>query len=371
MSDAKANGAAVLGGVISEPRGGAWRAELDVDLDDATKVTGDVEIEVGGVVWRGTSIEVGAYGGRTKLRAVGGKAGLGKPTKPRFYRTMPARTVAVDALGDGGEALSDTSDAATLGTILPLWTRADGIVSEALEQLLDELDATWRVLRDGTVWIGNETWPTVTDKTAIVIDDVPSEARMTIATEAPVVTPGSTFLERRVSRVETRIAPDSVRSSLWFDSGDAGGDVVRVAFERIVRQATKHFDYYATYSGKVVAQNGDGTLELRLDSPRLPGMSRIPIRAGAMTLKVKGGAEVNVVFLNGSPAKPCVTYVDPKALLEASLDPAVKVTVNAVQVVTQNGRPLARVGDMVQVISTPPGTPAIGQIMTGNNLHRG
>ncbi len=354
------------------PRVGVWRADLTLDLEDASKVGDEVTLSVDGLEWKGTAVEVGAYTGRVHLRMAGGNAGMPKPVVPRFYRAMPARVVAQDLLAEGGEELSSTANQDVLSSILPLWTRASGIVSEALEQLLDELGATWRVLADGTVWVGTETWPEASNvKDVIVLAEVPNEARIEFGSATPNLVPGTTFRGRRVSRVEIHISPSDVHTKAWFDEGDGGGDVMRVAIERLVRQATRHFDYFATYSGKAVAQNTDGTLELRLDSTRLPGMSRVPIRVGVMTLKVKTGAEVNVVFLNGSPARPSVTYVDPKSLLETTLDPSTKVKVDAIEVVTQNGRPLARVGDMVQVISTPPGTPAIGQIMTGNNLHRG
>jgi hypothetical protein len=366
-----ANGQTVIGGKITLPRVGVWRADLDVLASSDDKLTGRVAVVTEKSTFVGTSIDVGSFAGRTKLRMVGGAAGMAKATKARFYHAIPGHVPVVDVLAEGGEQLSSTASSAELGAILPFWTRPAGIVSEGLEQLVDELGAAWRVLGDGSVWVGVESWPVVNPKGIILLDSVGSEGRIAIADEWPTILPGCTFRDRRVSRVEIEITPSQTRTSIWFDSGEGGGDIVRTALEGIVRQATKHLDYQTLHGARVVKQNGDDTLELRLDADHLPGMSRIPIRAGVMKLKVKQGAAVTVAFLEASPAKPCVVHVDPDGILEATLAPTARVTINAAQVVTQNGRPLARVGDMVQVISTPPGTPAMGQIMTGNNQHRG
>src|SRR5262245_37934766 len=98
MTTATANDLSVINASIRAPRVGAWRAELDIDGSDATKVTGKVTIKAGDTVWVGTSKpdEVGAFVGRIKVRIVGGAAGLTKPTTAKFYHSIPARTVIED-----------------------------------------------------------------------------------------------------------------------------------------------------------------------------------------------------------------------------------------------------------------------------------
>lgn len=371
MSEATANGVTVIAGTIVMPRVGAWRADLELDLEDASKVIGNVSIAVGDLTFEGFSQEATAFSARTQLRVVGGRGGLGKPTKPRFYQSIPARVPLEDILVEGGEKLSSTSAADKTGTSLPLWTRPAGVVSEGLELLVEELSAVWRILPDGTVWVGVESWPEAKLKDVLILADAGHEASVQFVSDTPSLKPGMLFQNRRVSRVELAIGPSATRTTAWFDDGEGSADVLRGAIAGLVRQETKHLDYQTMHGAKVVSQNGDGTLELRLDSATLPGMSKVPIRAGVLKLKVKPGAIVTVAFLEASPAKPCVVHVDPKGILEASLEPTAKLTVNAAQVITQNGRPLARIGDMVSGVSTPPGTPFIGQIMTGNPTHRG
>lgn len=328
MSTGKANGLTLLLGSIRVPRVGVWVAEIELDGDDASKVSGAVTIELGATTWKGTAIESGAFSGRLKARILGGSAGLRKPTKPKFYASIPARVVVGDLLAEGGETLSSTSDAAKLGTILPFWTRPAGTVSEGLENVLDEIGASWRVLPDGTVWIGTETWPNAQVKDVHVESEDPKDSKMVIGSEDPSLVPGTTFQGRKVSRVEHDIAPGKTRTTAFFDAtGTQSLDPLRAAFDGIIRQATKHFDFYAVRAGKVVSQNNDGTLEIRLDDESVPGMSKIPIAYGVpgISAKVKPGARVHVEFAEGSPTKPRAVVVDSSGAVELQVNAFVKV----------------------------------------------
>lgn len=325
MATATANGITVLTATVSVPRVGVWRADLDLDTADAAKVTGKIALVLDDVTWSGKAIEVGAFIGRVKVRLLGGAAGFSKPTQPRFYQAMPAKTVITDLLTEGGERLSSTSDAAKLGTILPFWTRHAGTVGEGLENVLDELGAVWRVLPDGSVWIGVETWPKSDPKNVAVEAEVASESKIVFSSDAPSLLPGTTFRDRKVSRVEHSIETGKTRTTAWFETGTPGtGDAFRSALDGLVRQATKHIDFYAVRSGKVVAQNGDGTLEIKLDDADMPGMSKIPIAYGVpgISAKVKSGAKVHVQWADGSPTKPRAVVIDPADILELQVNSA-------------------------------------------------
>jgi hypothetical protein len=330
MSDATANGLNVLEASVHLPRIGVWRAELVLDGVDASKANGVVAIVAGDTTYTGTSLESGAFVGRIKVRMVGGAGGFGKATEPKFYHRIPAKVVINDLLGEGGERLSSTSDASKLGTILPFWTRNAGTVGEGLGNVLDEIGATWRVLPDGSVWIGSETWPTAKPTDVIVESESPQDSRIEFSSASPSLLPGTTFRDRKVSRVEHTIAPGKTRTSAWFDdAGTQDGDPLRAALNGLVRQATKHVDFYVVRAGEVVSQNPDGTLELKLDDPDMPGLSKIPIAYGipGVTAKVKPKARVHVEFADGSPTKPRAVVIDSSALLEAKIEAAVKVAI--------------------------------------------
>ncbi len=322
MSSATANGLNVLVGTIRAPRVGVWQAEVELDGEDASKANGSITLVTGSVTWKGTAIESGAFVGRVKVRMFGGAGGLGKATAARFYHAIPARTVITDLLGEGGETLSSTSDAGKLGTILPFWTRHAGTVSEGLGNVLDEIGATWRVLPDGTIWIGTETWPAATAADVVVESEDPKDSRIVFSSTDPSLLPGTTFRDRKVSRVEHAISASKTRTTAWFDSGEAAADPLRAALDVLVRQATKHFDFYAIRAGKVVSQNGDGTLEIKLDDADMPGMSKVPIAYGVpgISAKVKKGARVHVSFADGSPTKPRAVVIDSAEVIELQVN---------------------------------------------------
>ena len=86
-------------------------------------------------------------------------------------------------------------------------------------------------------------------------------------------------------------------------------DRIMGALESFVRGLFPNIDYLALYPARVAAQNGDGTLELVPDDPRLPGLSSVPVRYGTpdTTAVVASGARVLLGFAGGDPSKPIAT----------------------------------------------------------------
>lgn len=122
--------------------------------------------------------------------------------------------------------------------------------------------------------------------------------------------------------------------------------------EKIVLHLTARFDLMAAYPAKIVAQNSDGTLELKPESESLPSVSRVPIRLGlpGCRVKVKAGGRVLLTFEEGDPRRPVATLWDTTALEEISIVATGKVKVTAQSVeLKPNGRPIACQGDMVRV----------------------
>lgn len=373
MSELLANGASVLSATLAFPRVGVWHATVEIDADSADDFAGRVELDAGDAgVFVGTTQPNGAslFAGRVRAKIAGGRAGFGTWCEPKFYRSIVASTVLREALAVGQEVLSDGSTG--VDAILPFWTRPEATVGESFEELVTSLGLVWRVLDDSSVWVGKETWPEAQlSADATVLEENPAE-RTAVLADGEKLRPGQTFQGRHVGRVEIVVGPSGSRTTAWFQESDAEGDPIRVALTKIVRQMTRTIDFLAAYPARVVKQNGDGSLELKPKSEKMPGMSRIPIRYGVpgVRAKVKAGSFVNVEFEHGDPSAPVATVWDRESVSELTVK-ADRVVVDATDVEVQKGRPLARVGDLVQVISTPPGTPAIGQILTGNNMHRG
>lgn len=88
-------------------------------------------------------------------------------------------------------------------------------------------------------------------------------------------------------------------------------DSVKASFFRLARASNPRVDYMCAYRGTVVSQTGQ-TVDVRMDDPRIPGMSGIPLQPGipGATVEVFAGARVLVAFENGDPAKPVALLWD-------------------------------------------------------------
>lgn len=84
-------------------------------------------------------------------------------------------------------------------------------------------------------------------------------------------------------------------------------DRIKDSLFALVRAANPTVDYYAFYRATVVSQTGDGRyVDVRPDSPKIPGMSKVPLKLGlpGATAKFSGGAKVLVGWEDGDPRFP-------------------------------------------------------------------
>jgi hypothetical protein len=378
MANATANGLDVLEARIHLPRQGRWWADLAVNTDAPDKLTGAVTLVLSDTLTLvGTALRVGEYAGTVTCSIVGGAGGLQKVLKPKAYQGVPLRLPLQDALAEVGEALSPTSDADALNEMLSKWIRMSGPAMGELEALLGEApDGTvCRVLADGTVWVGQETWPEATTK-ATVLQDLRWCGQVELGVEAPELLPGTTFMDRKVEHVEHRLSPESVRTIVQFADDPAGeveasstteGDRLLQVIDR--RLASTRFQ--RLFPAKVVKQNDDLTLELVLDDAVAPGLSNVPMRTFAPSIQVKvaPSSRCAVAFENGDPQQPVATLFEMGSLLELALNASGKVTIKAAQVLLGDGTtPVALEGSATKghthefVLTAPPN----GGLVTGS-----
>jgi hypothetical protein len=92
------------------------------------------------------------------------------------------------------------------------------------------------------------------------------------------------------------------------------------ALANFIRAVVGPVDYYAQHPARVLAQNGDGTLELQPDSPRIPALSAVPLRGlPGVAVKVAAGARVLVGFESGNPGAPVAMLWEASGLLELTV----------------------------------------------------
>src|SRR6266851_5985073 len=190
---ATVNGLVVAEGLVSIPRIGCWHADLSVDSTQA--VTGAATLSLGSQKLTGAFARAGFdLRGRLQVRVIGGAGGLGTTLAPKSYGSIPLKVVLQDALRDAGETLSPMADASLLSTQLTAWSRMSAPASSVVKSLMQVVPgAVWRVLIDGTVWVGFEGWPASSLPDTAPIHSEPEKGRITIASDAPAVFPGTTF----------------------------------------------------------------------------------------------------------------------------------------------------------------------------------
>jgi len=331
MSFCSLNGLRVLRGSLTLPRLGRWHADLVVDTDAAltgpVKITfGDGALSFSGTVYRGDVFQDAFH-----CRIVGGANGLSKKLPAKYYRGVPLRLPLQDLLAEAGEALSTSSDEAVLARLLPKWTRTAGPAAHALAELADLGEASWRFMPNGSLWVGREGWLEVDFPHQLLKSD-PTEDRIEISSDLPLLRPGTVFGGRRISAVFHSFGPDKTRTEAWVER-DGLLDRFKGSLITIVRAVMNEVDYHKPYPARVILQDPDGTLQLKPDSDRVPGLTGVPIRYGipGVTARVPSGARCIVEFENGDPRSPIATAFEPGALTELSFD--------------GGSRKVARVGD--------------------------
>jgi hypothetical protein len=275
---------------------GAWTAVVRAGAEVAVGAT---TLTIEGQAFRCYVRESTRDGGSWRLDCIGGQAnGWAAALPAKSYRSVTVQTIVDDLMRESGEAVSSTVDAAILSRPLGLYHRSAGRTWFALDELATVLGVTWRVLGDGTLWFGADTW--AAGEVASDVLQVANADTATIHTKAPVLRPGMTWQGRRAERVDVVLESNGLRALLWT------ADPARLTTAGIQRQSGVRGA--RLYPATVVSQAGDGTLELMIDHAdfRGTGLAGVPLWTGCdgLTVELEGGDRVLVGFLEGSQAQP-------------------------------------------------------------------
>lgn len=221
MSELTLDGAsAILRAHFHLPFSGVWSCDLEADTD--SDVTGPVTIEVDGIeTFRGTVIRGGVDHGAWCGRIVGGAAGLRGALPALAYLDATRADVVRDALAESGEVLAASSD--TLAVTLARFHRAEGAAARAIQATADALGYGWRVLADGTVWLGRETWPASPEASLSLLDSNAQQRRYILGGDVLAIRPGQLLQVRdeaadvfvRCGAVVLDVEPDHFTATVW------------------------------------------------------------------------------------------------------------------------------------------------------------
>lgn len=212
------NGLPLVDARISLPRVGVWHADVSLEHDEA--LAGQVTLELGGVFFQGTVRRAGITAGISVARVVGGGAGLDREATAQGYSDVPVSVPLSDILRLGGESLSPQAGSSITGHQLKHWVRARGRLGPLLATLVASVPVeqpSWRVLADGTVWVGEEGWPEVS-MTHILIEDDPRVPRKVLFAETPSILPGQVLEGDRIGYVEHVLDQSIVRTTVWVEN---------------------------------------------------------------------------------------------------------------------------------------------------------
>ena len=302
------NGHALIECVMTIPRVGVWVADVLVDADEA--IAGAVVLNVEGLELHGAVARGGVELARWRGRIVGGAGGLASVLGPAPFADTTLATVLSETLRDAGEQLS--AAVGDLTATVARWARAAAPAGHTVADVARAAGYAWRVLADGTVWVGPETWAALELGTDLdVIGANPRTGRWELAGAAALaIVPGRVVTldgqDVRVGAVEHRLHEVVLRTVVFEERAADPANRLLAAVEGIVRRVTRETLYLALHPGRVVAQDGDGgPLDVEIDDTRLVIPRGIPYRTLAgIAITVPKGTRVLVGFEGGDPARP-------------------------------------------------------------------
>lgn len=285
------------------PRVGQWTADVTLDADAGP--SGACSLSLDGRVYTGHVVRGAVYAGAWRGRIVG-SAGLLADAPATALQGATLALVLRDLAGAVGITLA--ADTGALDAAAPRWHRHTGPASQAVADIARAAGYAWRVRPDGTLWLGSDTWATVTPASPVdVLDELPEAGRITLAGDTLDIAPGTTLALRgrdpvRVGCVEHRATADDVQTVVV---AEREGGTLLAAIERLLGRLTRRVDYTALWPARVVAQQGNGSLDLVPDSPRVAPCQGVPYRTlRGLSVDVPAGARVLLGYEGGDPAQP-------------------------------------------------------------------
>jgi hypothetical protein len=223
LSDSTGDVYDVIQGRIHMPIRGVWWSELK--LDTPTPPTGQITVKAAnGLSLVGNIVKGGIFLNSAFVRIYGGNGDLSVLITPASYQNSTVNDPLTAILNTASVTASSTISSAITSTQLLYWTILSkpaanciedlaGAAGKALHQIIN-----WRVLSDGSVWLGQETWPTQSlPTTSDVLSVAPVGPRYDIGCATPTLMPGVflTDINANVFGVDHWLSSSAIRTWAW------------------------------------------------------------------------------------------------------------------------------------------------------------
>lgn len=308
---------AVRSGNLFFPYRGAGTAHVILAEAPDSLPSGRVTLRWHGLDWSGALLRIGTSEGETSALMVAGAGGLSTILDAKYYANQPqVRLIVQEILSAAGESLSATSTTSVLSQTLPSWPRRQDQAGALLDAVAKALGVVWRVLPDGSVFVGTDDFAqaqAVEDTDYQLLSSEPEWLEQVIAPlTARLPLPGEAFspagLGGAVARVHLEDDGDEYVARIWYLGDGATDDPVIAGQLDLIRQETRGAGFHPQLSGKIVQQRGDGTVDVQLDDPSWPTLTSrpylVPIPGAA--LDISPGDRCWVAFPGGDPTQPYV-----------------------------------------------------------------
>jgi hypothetical protein len=219
-------GADVLKAEIHMPLRGAWWANLRIDAKLSIALKTQVTIAAsGGITLTGAVLKIGTFLDATHMHVVGGAGGIGVAVGPFAYQQAVLGDPLNAIVGAARETLSSTVNTAMTRLQIGTWTSTQRHAARLLDELCWVASQSlggivnWRTLGDGSIWIGQETWPSqsLSSRSDIIMQH-PVSPWFEVACDTPSLIPGINLTDiggLNVAGIDHWVEHDSVRSWVW------------------------------------------------------------------------------------------------------------------------------------------------------------
>ena len=303
-SDVTINDIPVLSGDLFVPRVGNWTSCLYVDTE--IPPAGLCKISWLGQLYSGHVIHAGESETLTRVLVGGGVGNLYKSVKAKQYdQIYPIKVPLEEILQAVGERLSTSSTPQLLSKPMKAWVRTEDDASNLLSLLADITGAIWRVLPDGSVFFGEDTWQEFAPFDHVLLAENYENDTLELSVESPGILPGQSYMGKKVGAVRYKLYESESCATVYLQNlTSPSTDPIKAGIERIVKEVMRGEAYRLTYTGTVVNQAASGALGIKIDdTTKIPYLSNVPMRVPIPGCKLvpTPGTRVQVSFERGEP----------------------------------------------------------------------